>query len=61
MSENCGEITVDISNYSELENAEVDLLPCTIDYNGPAKVSQFFRPSVVPKDANEAQTNPGYC
>jgi len=35
------------------EAPEVHLMPCKIDYNGEAKVRQYFYPVVTPKDADD--------
>jgi len=34
------------------EASEVHLLPCKIDYNGEAKVRQYFSPVVTQKSAD---------
>ena len=34
----------------EKESVSVQLLPCCIEHNGPAPVSQYFRPVELPGD-----------
>lgn len=52
---NFEEISVDVSRCAEVEDVDAHLMPCSIDYNGSANVSRFFKPSInciPPKDPN---------
>ena len=45
-------ITIPVS----LEDAEVHLLPCSIDHNGPAAVSTYFKPTPTGMSVSRSYT-----
>ena len=41
------------------ENATVHLMPCKIDYDGVAKVEQYFVPSIIPIPSSDGAETEG--
>lgn len=46
MSSNCSVTTLELDSVSQAECPPVHLLPCEIEHDGPAEVSQFFTATI---------------
>uniref|UniRef100_A0A673WDU8 Ribonuclease H2, subunit C n=1 Tax=Salmo trutta TaxID=8032 RepID=A0A673WDU8_SALTR len=54
MSSNCSVTTLELDSVSQAECPPVHLLPCEIEHDGPAEVSQFFTATI--KDRKHEKT-----
>ncbi|KAK2904254.1 ribonuclease H2 subunit C isoform X1 [Channa argus] len=54
MSCNASVVHVHVSSVSQAKQAPVHLMPCEIEYNGPAQVSQYF--TATTKDRKHEKT-----
>uniref|UniRef100_A0AAZ3RNC1 Uncharacterized protein n=2 Tax=Oncorhynchus TaxID=8016 RepID=A0AAZ3RNC1_ONCTS len=54
MSSNCSVTTLQLDSVSQAECPSVHLLPCEIEHDGPAEVSQFFTATI--KDRKHEKT-----
>ncbi|XP_029599537.1 ribonuclease H2 subunit C-like [Salmo trutta] len=59
MSSNCSVTTLELDSVSQAECPPVHLLPCEIEHDGPAEVSQFFTATI--KDRNMVHRGSSSC